>query len=60
MDDIIKTKILTPFTISRSLFIVNAGNHGLFGKTVLHISALLALLTFEGKFCGFVHARDSA
>ena len=31
-----------------------------FGKTGLHISPLLALLTFEGKFCGFVHARDSA
>ena len=31
-----------------------------FGKTSLHISPLLALLTFEGKFCGFVHARDSA
>ena len=31
-----------------------------FRKTVVHISPLPSLLTFEGKFCGFVHARDSA
>ena len=40
MDDIIKTKIKTSFTMSRSLFIVNAGNHGLFWKNCFaHLTA---------------------